>query len=97
MPAYLVANIEVTDPESYAQYVADVPATIEAYGGRYLARGGEVDVLEGDWRPSRFVIVEFPSLERAREWYSSVEYATVRDIRVASSRGQLVLAEGLDG
>jgi uncharacterized protein (DUF1330 family) len=95
VPAYLVADVDVTDPEAYAEYVENVPATIEAYGGRYLARAGETEVLEGDWRPSRFVIVEFPSVERALEWYWSAEYEPVRAIRIANAESRLVLTEGL--
>ncbi len=95
MAAYLQAEIEVTDPDAYAEYRARVPATIAAYGGRYLARGGEVKVLEGEASPNRRVILEFPDMERLLAWYNSPEYAPLIPIRQRASRGALVVVEGL--
>ena len=95
MPAYVIADIEVTDPEAYREYAERVPATIASHGGRYLARGGEVDVLEGDWQPSRLVILEFPTSDDARAWYHSAAYEAVKEVRLLSSHGQLVLTEGV--
>jgi uncharacterized protein (DUF1330 family) len=95
MPAYLVVNIDVQDSERYALYRAMVPATLAAFGGRYLARGGHTEVLEGDWQPSRLVIVEFPSVERAREWLESPEYAEARAIRRATTRTDMVVIDGI--
>ena len=71
MPAYVIADIEVIDQGLYEQYRQGVPATIAAHGGRYLARGGETEVLEGSWSPKRCVILEFPDMERFRAWWSS--------------------------
>ena len=96
MPGYLIAEIEVTDPEQYEEYKARVGATLEPYGARYLARGGETEVLEGDWKPRRLVILEFDSAERARQWWTSPEYAPVKAIRERSSHSRLVLAEGVE-
>jgi uncharacterized protein (DUF1330 family) len=95
MPAYVIADIEVTDPAGYETYRQGVPATIQRYGGRYLARGGTVEVVEGDWRPRRLVILEFPSLAEARRWYGSDEYRELKAIRQRCSRGRVLLAEGL--
>ena len=95
MPAYLVVDIEVEDPERYALYRTMVPATLAMFGGRYLARGGHTEVLEGGWQPSRLVIVEFPSVERAREWLDSPEYAEARAIRRATTRTNMVVIEGI--
>ena len=75
MAAYAVVNVEVTDPILYEEYKSKAPDTIASYGGRYLARGGAVEVLEGEGDPARLVILEFESLERLREWYDSPEYA----------------------
>jgi uncharacterized protein (DUF1330 family) len=94
MPAYVVANIDVTNPEGYREYTRQVDATIEAHGGRFLARGGELDVREGDWRP-RLVLLEFPSLDAARAWYDSPGYQRLRGIRAANSTGDLALVDGL--
>lgn len=95
MPAYVIADIDVQDPVRYADYRAMVPASIEAYGGRFLARGGKVESLEGPWRPNRTVIVEFPSVERAKAWWDSEEYAPAKALRRSASQGSLILLEGL--
>jgi uncharacterized protein (DUF1330 family) len=81
MPAYLIADVEVIDPAVYETYRQQVPATIAAYGGRYIARGGAVEVLEGHWRPRRCVILEFPSMAQLKRWYTSPEYTQLRAIR----------------
>ena len=95
MPAYVIANVEVSDPVRYEEYKRLVPSTIAAYGGRYLARGGLAQVLEGEWKPKRLVIVEFPTAAQARAWWDSAEYAPVRSVRRACARAELVLVEGV--
>ena len=95
MPAYVIANVEVSDPIRYEEYKRLVPSTIAAYGGRYLARGGPAQVLEGEWKPKRLVIVEFETAAQARAWWDSAEYAPVRSVRRACARAELVLVEGL--
>jgi uncharacterized protein (DUF1330 family) len=95
MPAYVFANIEVTDPVLYEEYRKGVPATIAQYGGRYVARGGAAEGLEGGYAPQRVVILEFPSVERAKAWWNSPEYRPLRAIRQRASRGDLLLIEGL--
>jgi uncharacterized protein (DUF1330 family) len=94
MPAYVFANIEVTDPALYEEYRKGVSATIAQYGGRYLVRGGAAEALEGSYTPRRVVILEFPSVERAKAWWDSPEYRPLRAIRQRASRGDLMLAEG---
>ena len=74
MPAYIIVDVEMTEKEGYEEYRSQVPATIAAYGGRFLVRGGALEVLEGTWSPKRCVILEFPSLEQAKAWYHSPEY-----------------------
>jgi uncharacterized protein (DUF1330 family) len=71
MAAYVIADVEVTDPARYAEYRNKVPATVAAYGGRFLVRGGPHQVAEGSWHPHRVVVLEFPSMEQARRWYES--------------------------
>ena len=95
MPAYVFANIEVTDPVLYEEYRKGVPATIAQYGGRYVARGGAAEGLEGGYAPQRVVILEFPSLAQAEAWWASPEYQPLRAIREASTRSNLILTEGL--
>ena len=95
MTAYVIADIEVLDPAGYEAYRQQVPATIAAYGGRYLARGGATEVLEGDWSPRRCVILEFPSMAQLRAWWESPEYRPLRAIRERTTRSKLVATEGL--
>jgi uncharacterized protein (DUF1330 family) len=93
MTAYVIANVTVKDPEGYRAYTALTPKTIADHGGRFIARAGEVEVLEGEWSPSRLVIVEFPSIEAARAWYTSAEYEEAKEIRLATADSQLVLTD----
>ncbi len=95
MAAYAIADIEITDPEAFEQYRAEVPATIEAYGGRFLVRGAEGEVAEGDWAPNRVVVLEFESMERLKAWYNSPEYTPLKELRMRASNGNVVLAEGV--
>ena len=94
MPIYLIIDIKVTDPATYAEYVQQVPATIERYGGRYLARGGMVVPLIGDWRPERVVVVEFPSFDHMNLWLQSPEYKELAPLRERSTRGRAIVVEG---
>jgi uncharacterized protein (DUF1330 family) len=95
MPAYLIANVEVLDATGYEEYRQKVPTTIAAYGGRYLARGGAIDVLEGAWVPKRCVILEFPSMAQLKTWYGSPEYMPLRAVRERTTKSSLVATEGL--
>jgi uncharacterized protein (DUF1330 family) len=97
MPAYVVVNVTVRDPARYEEYKRLAFPTVSTYGGRYVARGGPVDVREGAWSPSRLVILEFPSLERARAWWSSPEYAPAKALRQSCADTQLVITEGVPG
>jgi uncharacterized protein (DUF1330 family) len=92
---YAVVNVRITDPARYAQYRDEAPATIARYGGKYLARGGTVEVLEGDWNPQRLVVLEFESMERFREWYDSPEYAPHKQLRSEAADTDFVVVEGL--
>jgi uncharacterized protein (DUF1330 family) len=92
--AYLVGDIEVTDPDTYAKYAAGVPDTVAAYGGRYLVRGALGEVFEGSWSPKRLVVLEFESMDRAKAWYNSPEYAELKKLRQSASKGNLIFAEG---
>ncbi len=95
MAAYLIADVEITDSVGYEEYRQKVPATIAAYGGRYLARGGAVQVLEGTWSPKRCVVVEFPSMAQFKAWWSSPEYQPLRALRARTTNSHLVVTEGL--
>ena len=95
MPAYLVVDVQVHDPARYEEYKGLAPASIARYGGRYVVRGGSTETLEGDWRPGRLVLLEFPDLEMARAWWASEEYAPAKAIRQATAHTRMVLVEGL--
>ena len=95
MSAYVIVHIEVLDPVLYERYKELAPASIAAYGGRYVARGGRTELLEGEWQARRVVILEFESLERARSWLESPEYREARALRHRAARTLMIVTEGL--
>ena len=97
MAAFVIVDITVANAVQYEEYRKLAATTVLAHGGKYLVRGGKVEVLEGDWCPSRFVILEFPNAEKARTWLNSDEYRAPRAIRHASSRTNMILVEGVPG
>jgi uncharacterized protein (DUF1330 family) len=96
MPAYVIVDIDVTDPERYEQYKAATPATIEAADGRFLVRGGQITVLEGAWQPSRLVVLEFENLAAAERWYESDAYQTAKRLRDGGARMRMVAVQGVE-
>jgi uncharacterized protein (DUF1330 family) len=95
MPAYVIVDIEVSDPEKYEEYKKLAQSSLAVYGGRYLVRGGRTEPLEGSWAPKRLVILEFDSAARAKEWYTSPEYGLARATRRNAARFSMLLVEGL--
>ena len=95
MPAYLIVDIEVTNPEAYEEYRKQVPPLVAKYDGKYLSRGGEMEMLEGNWTPKRLVVLEFPSFQRAKEFYDSDEYGPVKEIRLNATNSKMVLVDGV--
>ena len=95
MPGYMIADVNVTDPAGFEEYRKLVSATIEAYGGRYLVRGGDTEAVEGDWNPSRLVVIEFDSVEQARAWYYSEEYAGPMAMRHAAAETNALIVAGV--
>ena len=95
MPAYVIVNVEVSDPTQYEVYKQMAPGSIEAYGGRYLVRGGPIDVLEGRWTPRRVVVLEFPTKRKAHEWWNSTEYSDAKALRHSCAYTEMVVVEGL--
>jgi uncharacterized protein (DUF1330 family) len=95
MPAYVVVDIRVHDAARYEEYKRLAAPSVAAFGGRYLVRGGAVQTLEGSWKPGRFVILEFPSAQRAREWWHSDQYAPIKAIRHATAECEMILVEGV--
>ncbi len=95
MPAYVVADVEVTDPIAFAEYVKAGPAIVAAHGGTYVVRGGTVEVLEGGWAPTRLTIIRFDSAAQARAWIQSSDYRPLREIRHQAARSKIVIVEGV--
>jgi uncharacterized protein (DUF1330 family) len=91
VPAYVVANLEIRDPDLYEQYKPLVGPSLEPFEGRLLARAADYETLEGDWAPELLVLLEFPTLERARAWHASAEYADAKALRLRASTGTLLL------
>jgi len=96
MPAYVIVETDVHDPEQYDRYKSASPGAVHAGGGRFVVRGGELAVLEGDWDPSRLVILEFADLEAARRLYESPEYAEAKRLREGAANLRMVAVQGLD-
>jgi uncharacterized protein (DUF1330 family) len=94
MAAYIIAEIEITDPDIYDRYRAQTPGVIEQYGGRFIVRGGRAETLEGDGEPGRLVVIEFSDIAAARRFYGSPEYQAIIGLRQQASRGRLILVEG---
>jgi uncharacterized protein (DUF1330 family) len=95
MPAYVIVETDIHDPEQYEQYKAASPAAVAGGGGRFIARGGELAVFEGDWNPSRLVILEFPDLEAAKAWYVSENYQEAKKLRDGAAHLNMVAVEGV--
>jgi uncharacterized protein (DUF1330 family) len=94
MAGYIIVDVEVTDPKTYAEYIKLVPSTISAYGGKFLVRGGKAENLEGDWVPKRVVVLEFDSVERAKAWWSAEEYREPKRLRQSASITNMIIVEG---
>ena len=95
MPAYVIVETDIHDPEQYERYKAASPDAVHSGGGRFVVRGGELAVLEGDWDPRRIVVLEFPDLETAKRWYDSEEYGEARKLREGAAKLHMVAVAGL--
>ena len=95
MAAYVIVDVTIHDNEKYAEYIKQSPATIEAFGGRFVVRGAKVESLEGSWTPGRFVMLEFDSVERAKEWWSSEMYREPKKLRQSASTASMIVVEGV--
>ena len=95
MPAYIIVDIDITDPIGYEEYKKLASDTILKHGGKYIARGGTTEVVEGDWKPNRIVILQFDSMEHAKEWLNCEEYREPRKLRQRTSRSNMILVEGI--
>ena len=96
MTAFILARVEITDWDRYKEYVKETPGVVEKYGGRFIARGGKVETLEGSEEKERLVLIEFPSFEKAREFYYSPEYHEAKKLRAGAASGQFLVIDGVD-
>jgi uncharacterized protein (DUF1330 family) len=95
MSAYVIVEIDIVDPAGYEEYKQLAGATVERYGGKYIVRGGAVETLEGDWNPKRIVVLQFDSMQRAKEWLNCEEYREPRKMRHRTARTRMVVVEGV--
>ena len=94
MSAYIVVQVEVTEPAGYDEYKKMVPSSLAAYGGKFVVRGGACETLEGSWQPRRLVVLEFPSVARAKEWWASSEYRDSKALRQRTAKTEMIVVEG---
>jgi uncharacterized protein (DUF1330 family) len=95
MAAYLISEVEITDPAGYEEYRRLASGSLEKFGGAFIVRGGRSETLEGDWRPKRLVVCEFPSMSKLREWYDSPEYREAIAVRQKTARARIIAVEGV--
>ncbi|MDV3308460.1 MAG: DUF1330 domain-containing protein [Cyclobacteriaceae bacterium] len=96
MKAYVIVDITITNPSTYEEYKKLTPASLKPFGGKFIVRGGNAERLEGDWQPGRIVVMEFPSFEKAKEWWSSEVYAPAKAMRQSAAVTQMIVVEGVD-
>ena len=96
MSAYVIVEVTINDPETYKDYMKLTPAAIAAYDGKFIVRGAKTESLEGDWNPQRIVVLEFPSVDRAKEWWNSESYAPAKKIRHATARTKMIVVQGFE-
>src|SRR5690242_12280601 len=97
MAAYVIVEIEITDPVGYSEYKSLAGASVQKYGGKYIVRGGRTEVLEGDWKPKRIVVLEFESMQRAKDWLNCEEYREPRKMRHRTAKTNMILVDGNPG
>lgn len=95
MKGYIIVDVKITNPAMYENYRKQTPPSLEAFEGKFIVRGGVTETLEGDWQPGRIVVVEFPSMEKAKAWWSSDGYAPAKAIRQAASITRMIMVEGV--
>lgn len=94
MAAYIIVEVSITDPIEYEEYKKMTPAAVAAYDGQFIVRGGQTETLEGDWQPERIVVLQFPTVERAKEWWNSDIYSKAKEIRHRAAKTKMIIVEG---
>ena len=95
MAAYVIVEVSIQDPNEYEAYKKLTPAAVAAYNGKFIVRGGQTETLEGEWQPERIVIIEFPTVERAKEWWNSEIYAKAKAIRQRAAKSKMIVVSGV--
>ena len=95
MPAYLIANVDIKDSEKIKEYLSSTPEILKKYSGRFLVRGGDIWIAEGDWNPKRIVVVEFDTFEKAKEFWNSSDYKPLKELRQASASTDMIIVDGI--
>jgi uncharacterized protein (DUF1330 family) len=93
--AYVIVEIDIVDPAGYEEYKKLAGATVERYGGKYVVRGGAAETLEGDWDPKRIVVLQFGSMQRAKDWLNCEEYREPRKMRHRTAKTKMIVVEGV--
>ena len=96
MPAFIIVQISVRDAREYEEYKLLTPASLENYGGKFVVRGGETETLEGSWKPERLVVLQFPTAQKARDWWNSPEYAAAKKLRQRVAETEMILVQGVE-
>lgn len=96
MKAYVIVDVKINDPQRYEDYKKLTPASLKPFEGKFIVRGGSSEILEGDWQPGRIVVIEFPSLEKAKAWWSSDIYAPAKALRQATAFTKMIVVEGTE-
>jgi uncharacterized protein (DUF1330 family) len=96
MPAYIIVQISVRDAKEYEEYKLMTPASLENYGGKFIVRGGQTETLEGSWQPGRLVVLQFPTAQKARDWWNSEEYAPAKKLRQRVASTEMILVQGVE-
>lgn len=95
MPAYIIVEVEVKDPVRYEDYKRLTPASIKTYGGKFIVRGGKAELLEGEEKPKRIVVLEFESVEKAKQWWNSPEYREAKKLRYQTAKSRMIVVDGI--
>ena len=95
MPAYIIVDVTIHNPEGYEDYKKLTPASLENYEGKFIVRGGLAETLEGDWQPGRMVVLDFPTAAQAKAWWSSPEYTPAKELRQQNAMTKMILVEGI--
>lgn len=95
MPAYIIVDVDIHNPAEYEEYKKMTPGSLALYEGKFIVRGGSTEMLEGDWKPGRIVVLEFPNTERAKAWWSSDEYAPAKALRQRTAHTRMIMVEGV--